>query len=132
MQGIDHSQARKSGEIPVGRAECGAMLDGQSREMRVHHEWPAGLSGGEQIAQDLPMTLAGAEDTHHRSFEPSRDDAHRFFGSEGVGKNAGIRPNAKKSQERHPREPDSFVTRKDFFQPASRGVMALGRCIVSV
>ena len=53
----------KSREIAVGRTECRAVLDGDRCQSRVHDQRARCLTFAGELLQDLPMPLAGFEDS---------------------------------------------------------------------
>src|SRR5690606_33028573 len=79
--GIRPLESWEAGEVRVGRAELGAVLDGEGGEVGVRDQWPRSRHISEEFAQDRPVPLPGLKDPHVRASEPTID---QFRGDAGV------------------------------------------------
>ena len=86
---VEPAQALDAGDVAVGRAEHGAVFEGDGREARVAREVGRGAAGLQQVAEDGEEPRAGSEDDAARLAEPALGVRGRA-GVDGVQQQVGV------------------------------------------
>lgn len=110
-QRIVEPQPGEAGKIPVAGRKRGSVFDGEGCQVGVHHQRPWRLPFQEKVTQDLPVPLAGTEESDHRPIQPFRNNGHGFKDGKRTRERARVCTDAQETQNSHPREANRFRLR---------------------
>lgn len=123
-------QSGKAGKIAVARAKCDAVLNGQRREVCVHHQRPPRLPVQDQFAENLPMSIGGFQNRHGRLFQPRGDRLQGLSRGQRTRQRAGIGADSHEGQNRRPCESNRLRAAEAILDPPpGYPVMGGGRIV---
>jgi hypothetical protein len=105
-EGIEPSQAWKSGKIRIGRYELSLILDGQSGQVGIVRDVAADAQFQKQVEQDFRVTLARRYDSNSRMVDPRANAPDGFRYRHWVRQNAAVGHDADESDCHGPRQTD--------------------------
>ena len=114
-RGVCPLQSREAREVGVGRAELGAVFDGEGGEVRVGDEWSGGGHHLDQLAKNCPVAFAGVQNPHVGKGEPTVNPLGCDFRLEKEFE-ASVSRNAKEPEQGVPWERDHFIVVEDAFE----------------
>jgi hypothetical protein len=125
-QRVDALHAGEALEVAVRRADRGAEPERDGGQVRVGGEVSRRAGVPEELAEDRPVTLAGAHRPDVRLREPLLDERHRPLGRQRLLEDPGTRGEAQEREDHDPGEADRRRSGERALQPSARGAV-MGR-----